>query len=490
VTPDEPDTPSGTPGTGATDGGVDTLFRDRRVNAGLFWAVVGLLVAFAVGAAVAGDPLSAAFALGVATLAVLVPLTYRSAVVTLPWEIVAVASVPTVGRAFVPVSFEVLGVSLEAVVTYVAVAAVALIVAVELHAFADGVEMTYGFAVLFVVVVTLAAAGLWALARWLSGIYLGTTPLTDERAVMWEWVGSSVAGLVAGLALRPYFDRRVYTGRLPDSVAEYATRRPDETPAATSGDVAAARSRPTDAAPVASEDAGASGRLGAWTRGRIRDRIGLTAGQQAAAARLMEYVLVGLVFIGLERGSFGVVVNAGVALLIVQLPPILERDHEIPMDPALTLWITAAAFFHALGTVGIPGQQASFYRSLWWWDHFTHSLSASVVAAVGYATVRAVDRHSDDVSLSPRFVFVFVLVFVVAFGVLWEVLEFALGLLGDVTGGSVLTQYGLGDTMVDLLFNLGGAVVAAVWGTAYLTGVTGALVDRLDRRATGEEPDS
>ncbi len=455
-----------------TDLGVSTLFRDRTVNAGLFWFVVGLLVVFAAVSVAVGDPLSAGFALGVAALAVVVPLTYRSPTVTLPWELVAVASVPTVGRTFVPGTFEVVGVSFASVVTYVAVAAVALIVAVELHAFTDGVEMTYGFAVLFVVVVTLAAAGVWALARWLSGIYLGTTPLTDERAVMWEWVGSSVAGLVAGLALRPYFDRRAYTERLPASVAEHARRRPDE------GD--------TPAGEDTDETRDPPGRFGRWTRGRIRDRIGMTPGQQAAAARLMEYVLVGLVFIGFERGTFGIVVNAGVALLIVQLPPILERDHEIPMDPALTLWITAAAFFHALGTVGVPGQQASFYRSLWWWDHFTHALSASVVAAVGYATVRAVDRHSDGVSLSARFVFVFILVFVVAFGVLWEVLEFALGLLGDVTGGTVLTQYGLEDTMVDLLFNMGGAVVAAVWGTAYLTDVTGAIVDRLDRRAAEE----
>jgi len=473
------DATESTPGEGRRedpDLGVSTLFRDRTVNAGLFWVVVGLLVAFAAGSIAVGDPLSAGFALGVAVLGVLVPLTYRSATVTLPWEIIAVASIPTVGRAFVPVTFEVLGVSFASVVTYIAVAAVALIVAVELHAFTPGVEMTYGFAVLFVVVVTLAAAGVWALARWLSGIYLGTTPLTDERAVMWEWVGSSVAGLVAGLALRPYFDRRAYTDRLPGSVAEYARRRPgDATPAG------------EDPVP---EERERTGRVGRLTRGRIRDRIGMTAGQQAAAARLMEYVLVGLVFIGFERGTFGIVVNAGVALLIVQLPPILERDHEIPMDPALTLWITAAAFFHALGTVGIPGQQASFYRSLWWWDHFTHALSASVVAAVGYATVRAVDRHSDGVTLSARFVFVFILVFVIAFGVLWEVLEFVLGLIGDVTGGSVLTQYGLGDTMVDLLFNMGGAVVAAVWGTAYLSDVTGAIVDRLDRRAAEDDPDT
>jgi hypothetical protein len=42
-------------------------------------------------------------------------------------------------------------------------------------------------------------------------------------------------------------------------------------------------------------------------------------------------------------------------------------------------------------------------------------------------------------------------------------------------------QYGLDDTMLDLLFDTLGGVVVAVWGTAHLTDVVGALADRLDR---------
>jgi len=215
---------------------------------------------------------------------------------------------------------------------------------------------------------------------------------------------------------------------------------------------------------------------------RIRDRLGLDPRWQARIARGMELSLVGLLFIGLDRGNTGIVVNAGVALLVAQLPPVLERDYEIPMDPALTLWITAAAFLHALGTVGIPGSGASFYQNVGWWDHLTHALSSSVVAAAGYATVRALDQHHDGIELPGRFVFVFVLTFVVAFGVVWEVLEFALGYVGSITGEQVLTQYGLEDTMLDLVFDIVGGVVAAVWGTAYLSNVVGALGRRMDRR--------
>jgi hypothetical protein len=106
-----------------------------------------------------------------------------------------------------------------------------------------------------------------------------------------------------------------------------------------------------------------------------------------------------------------------------------------------------------------------------------------VVAAAGYTTVRAIDEHSEEVYLPWQFTFVFVLLFVVAFGVLWEVIEFAVGGVGALLGGgSILTQYGLDDTLLDLVFDIVGGVVVALWGTAYLGDVVGALTRRLDRR--------
>ncbi|WP_135534331.1 hypothetical protein [Halostella pelagica] len=220
---------------------------------------------------------------------------------------------------------------------------------------------------------------------------------------------------------------------------------------------------------------------------KLRDRVGISENRQAQITYVMEIGLVVLFFLGMERGSVGVMVNCAVGLVVIQLPPLLERDYDVPMDPALTLWITSAAFLHALGTVGIPGTGATFYRSLGWWDHMTHALSSSLVAGVGYATVRAVEEHSDDIYLPDRFIFVFILMFVMAFGVFWEVVEFVIAEVADITGGPrVLTQYSLEDTMKDLLFNLIGGVIVAIWGTAYLTDIVGAIEDRLDARSGAE----
>ncbi|QSG08383.1 putative membrane protein [Halapricum desulfuricans] len=195
--------------------------------------------------------------------------------------------------------------------------------------------------------------------------------------------------------------------------------------------------------------------------------------------RFMELSLVGLFFIGLERGSVGIIINTGVALLVTRVPSILERDYQLAMDPKITLWITSAAFLHALGTVGVPGLGWKPYSAIPWWDHATHALSASVVAAAGYATVRAIDEHSEKVHLPSKFVAAIILLFVLAFGVLWELLEFALGIAADQLGtSSVLTQYGVYDTLWDLVYNSIGAVLVALWGGLYLSDLSDAIGER------------
>ena len=215
---------------------------------------------------------------------------------------------------------------------------------------------------------------------------------------------------------------------------------------------------------------------------RLRDRLGIGEGRQRQLAWALEVGLVAMSLLGIVRGRTGIIVNSTVALAVTQLPPVLERDLDIPMDPGLVLWITAAVFLHVFGTVRFPGSPATPYQSLWWYDHLTHALSASIVAAAGYASARAIDEHRTDVYLPPRFTFAFILLFVLAFGVFWEVVEFAIGGLGTVLGATVLTQYGLEDTMLDLVFDLARAVIVATWGGARLSDVVEALTAQLDAR--------
>lgn len=220
---------------------------------------------------------------------------------------------------------------------------------------------------------------------------------------------------------------------------------------------------------------------------KIRDLVGLSRRRQRQLVRLME-LSIGLLFVvGLLTRTVGIIVHTGVGLAVTQLPTLLRRDFDISLDIGLTLWITTAIWLHTIGTVPIPGGPGNLYATIGWYDHLTHTLSASVVAATGYITVRSIDEHAAEVSLPPKFAFVFVLLFVLAFGVLWEVLEFVLAEAASRIGAKpVLTQHGLGDTMLDLVFDTIGAVVVAIWGTAHLTGAVTQAATWLGDRSTAE----
>ena len=179
----------------------------------------------------------------------------------------------------------------------------------------------------------------------------------------------------------------------------------------------------------------------------------------------MQLVLVGVIAFGVLFDQPKAIVNGSIGLAITFLPAVLERNYNLPLDPWLGLWITAAVFLHSMGS-------ASLYARLGWWDHLTHAMSASLVAAVGYTVTRAVDLHSEDIHIPRRFAFVFILIVVLAFGVLWELFEFGLDLLADRTGITMpLAQHGLDDTIRDLMFNSLGALVVATFGQAHLLGV-------------------
>jgi hypothetical protein len=217
---------------------------------------------------------------------------------------------------------------------------------------------------------------------------------------------------------------------------------------------------------------------------RLRTRIGISEPRQRQLARGMQLALFGLLFVAVERQSPNLLVTTGAGFAATFLPAVLERDLELPMDAGLTLWITTAAFLHTVGVAGIPGTGTSLYGGIPYYDHMTHALSASVVTGVGYATVRALDKHSSSIHLPRRFMFVFLVVFVVAFGVIWELVEFSIAVGSETAGltSTGFTQHGLDDTLLDLVFNALGGIVVALWGTVYLTGVSDAIRDRLDAR--------
>lgn len=191
--------------------------------------------------------------------------------------------------------------------------------------------------------------------------------------------------------------------------------------------------------------------------------------------RIMQAILAIVVAYALVTRQFGLVINSGIPLAITFLPRALNYEYGYEMGGGLALWISGAAFLHAIGALG-P------YTMFGWYDQVTHTLSATLVAGAGYAIVAAIEAEHDGVEIPDRLRGVFILLFVLAFGVLWEIGEFGTGLIAELYGGqAVLAQYGASDIALDLLFNAVGATIVALWGTGYFDGLSRLLAGRADR---------
>lgn len=193
----------------------------RRVNAVIGWLFVAFLGLVVIESLLDVDIQWVTFVLSILLLCIVPPTIFRDPEIMLPWEVIGLAALPTFIGAII---------SAEVVTDfalYISIAALALIVAVELDLFTE-VQMTIGFAIGFVALATLAAAGVGAVFRWQLDVLLGTETLLDSEMtndevheeMMVEFIYSAVAGLVAGLVFQIYFRRQAIAKRIGEEVSE------------------------------------------------------------------------------------------------------------------------------------------------------------------------------------------------------------------------------------------------------------------------------
>lgn len=182
------------------DDRLEQLFRDGRTNALLTWTLVAVLAAVFVESLLDADYQWILLTAVVGAI-VLVPAgASRDWRVMLPWELLVLALLPILTRA-------ILGDTLGTFTTALSLAALALIVIVELHMFSR-LRVTHWFAVVLVVMTTLASVAAWTVFRWNADRLFGTDYLVDNETLMMEWLTVTVAGVVAGVLFDGYFRRR------------------------------------------------------------------------------------------------------------------------------------------------------------------------------------------------------------------------------------------------------------------------------------------
>jgi len=92
----------------------------------------------------------------------------------LPWELLGLALLPILVRAL-------LGGELGIFATYLAIAALALAITVDLHMFTT-LRVTHWFAVVLVVMTTMATAAVWTILRWNADRMYDTAYLSTNEA--------------------------------------------------------------------------------------------------------------------------------------------------------------------------------------------------------------------------------------------------------------------------------------------------------------------
>ena len=179
----------------------EDFFRDTRINMYLAWIITALIVSALFESILDFDILWIAFTATMTVLIALPVYRFRDIKLMLPWEVLGLAAIPVIVRTLE------ISILSNQVATYFAMAALALIIAVELQVFTS-VEFNHAFSIMFTVTATLAVAGLWAIMRYNLDIHTGTAFLTTNEDLMYEFINATAAGLLAGIIFDIYFTRR------------------------------------------------------------------------------------------------------------------------------------------------------------------------------------------------------------------------------------------------------------------------------------------
>ncbi|WP_311173588.1 hypothetical protein [Halobellus ordinarius] len=180
--------------------------------------------------------------------------------------------------------------------------------------------------------------------------------------------------------------------------------------------------------------------------------------------------IVGTVLIGVQSRNLQAVVNGIASIVATALPALGELviTHRIGADvtfgPELSVWLAVAGFLHMLGMLG-------WYETVSWWDHLTHTVSASLLAALVYASLQIPSALGSQVT--DAYAAIFTVLFTLGAGVFWELVELAAREIGEyIDRPPVLEYYGLRDTVLDMVFNGIGAIVVVAFDVRIFVSVT------------------
>jgi len=140
-----------------------------------------------------------------------------------------------------------------------------------------------------------------------------------------------------------------------------------------------------------------------------------------------------------------------ISIAFTTVPYLYHRRTSNTFPKMLFLWICIALFLHVLGGAG------GLYEFYPRWDHVTHLISGTLVAALVYTFLVYLNCSVKDIHMPFKQTLGLVLILMLSIGVIWELYEY----FGDLIFDTEM-QESLYETAYDMVFNVIGAMITVI----------------------------
>ncbi|NLY97026.1 MAG: PTS sugar transporter subunit IIC [Clostridiaceae bacterium] len=160
-------------------------------------------------------------------------------------------------------------------------------------------------------------------------------------------------------------------------------------------------------------------------------------------------------------------VQCGLCLAVMTIPRLIDRKWAMGLPDYMFV-----LYYIFLFCAVFLGDVLRFFQLIPFWDLLLHGFSGAMLAALGFAFIRMVNKKKVRIRLSPFFASLFVFCFAVAIAALWEIYEYVFDSLLSLNmqkymledGTPFIGREALADTMEDLIVNTVISFIAAAIG--------------------------
>jgi len=191
---------------------------------------------------------------------------------------------------------------------------------------------------------------------------------------------------------------------------------------------------------------------------------------------IINVLLLAITVYALYNARFEMAFVCALMLLVSLAPLYLKAVHDVYV-PAVFMYVTIVFIFSSV----FFGQFGGLYDRWHWYDSFLHFISALAFGLAGFLLLFVFYVH-NKLRLPKSIILFFTFFFCLGVGALWEIIEYGI----DNVFGTNMQVNSLDDTMIDLMLNGLGAVVAVTFCYIYMSRTSIPVIDNTVQALTEE----